>query len=46
MSEKIANLTQRVGFYTKQGYDIRLTDTTKPYIENVVEMPNYIITPW
>ena len=46
MSEKIANLTQRVGFYTKQGYDIRLTDTTKPYIENVLEMPNYIITPW
>ncbi len=46
MTEKIKNARERIEFYRRLGYDVRLTDNTKPFIENVVEFPDYITIPW
>lgn len=46
MGEKIKNAIPRIEFYRRLGYDIRLTDSKKPYIENVIDFPDYITIPW
>ena len=42
---EIPMLTERIKKYEQLGYDVRLTDSQRPYIEDVIELPNHIVTP-
>ena len=39
------NLNDRVNYYKECGYDVRLTDLEKRYIEDVVDFPDDFIFP-
>ena len=39
------DLTDRITYYQNKGYDVRLTDSKHPYIEDVINFQNNIKTP-
>ena len=45
MLECMGNLKSRIKEYKNKGYDVRLTDSKHPYIEDVVVLPSTVKTP-
>lgn len=44
LASEIPILTDRIKKYKELGYDVRLTNSANPYIENVIDLPDYIST--
>lgn len=45
IAQELPFLQNRIKNYKQLGYDVRLTNFEKPYIENIVNLPQHIIVP-